>query len=952
MKKTTTFFLLFLFSVSTFAQRTVQGKVLDKKDDAAVEAATIRLLNAKDSSLVQGCFTDVKGGFLLNRVKNGNYILEVRFLGYTNAFQSFTVQDKNVLLKNMYLSSSQKNLKEVEVTGMTAQMQVRGDTVEYNPAAFKLADNAVVEDLLKKLPGVEVDAEGKVKVNGQEITKVRVDGKKFFEGDVTMATKNFTVDMVDKVQVIDQKSEMAQLTGFEDENTERIINLTIKANRKKGTFGNVSAGAGADKDDIFRYDGNGMVNIMRGESMNTITASANNTNNSRSGRGRQGMMAGGGGFTEAQSFGLNNNTELSKTLKVGGNASYNHRTSTSISSSERENYMKDTTYLNNSNSESLRENNEANMRLEMEWNIDTLTTMIVQPNITYTTGYSESTSDGTNMQRPIDLLTGGDTISNSESTNSSNSSSIGSGMRVIFSRKSAVKRGRTFSLNISGDMEKSSGNGQRFTQLWTKAYGDSIIDQRSTNSSNSYSTDIRVSFVEPLWNLQNFLEFAGSFRGNWRNSEQLQFDKGLDGVYDQLDTRYSNSFENTFYSESAEINFRHAAQSYSYMFGISANPSQTMSQTYYSINSANDSTLSRTNKVFNFSPTGEFRYNFGRRQFARMQYRGRTSQPSIDQMQPVKTNDLLNETVGNPSLNPSFSHNLNLMYSSFNQERFSSVNIGLNGNYTLDALVRNTVYDKKGKSYNQTVNVDPKYAPFNAGFNLSYNVPIIQKRLQFYTNTSLNYSRSTGYSDRTKRDNPYDENGDLSLGYLSKTMTKGGSQNLSLSLTTDVVEVGLRGNVRYNNSLNNLLNRHQETVDYTASGNINLILPYSLTITNNLDYTTREGYSSYTKDEWVWNATIDKSVLNKKGTLSLRFYDILRQKQNIRENIGDNSRSLTRSNQLTSYFLLSFTYRIANFGGGANAGDMFRGGGGMRRGGGFGGGGMGGGGFGGGGFGY
>ncbi len=948
MKKTTTLLLLTLLSISAFAQRSVQGKVLDKKDDGLVESATIRLLNAKDSSLVQGCFTDVKGEYVLNRVKNGSYILKVQYLGYTNAFQNVTVQDKNVFLKNIYISSAQKKLKEVEVTGMTAQMQVRGDTVEYNPAAFKLADNAVVEDLLKKLPGVEVDAEGKIKVNGQEITKVRVDGKKFFEGDVTMATKNFTVDMVDKVQVIDQKSEMAQLTGFEDENTERIINLTIKANRKKGVFGNVSAGLGADKDDILRYDGNSMVNIMKGESMNTITASANNTNNSRSGRGRQGMSAGGGGFTEAQNFGLNNNTELSKTFKVGGNAQYNHTTSTSISSNERENYMKDTTYLNNSTSNSLRENNAANMRLEMEWNIDTLTTLIVQPNIDYSTSYSESTSDGENLQRPIDELTGGDTISTSHSTNNSNSNTISSGLRVILSRKSAVKKGRTFSLNVNGNLDNSNGEGHRKTERWTTAYGDSTIDQRSTNSSNSYGTDMRLSVVEPLWNLQNFLEFAGSFRGSWSNSDQLQYDKGIDGVYDQLDTRYSNSFENSFYTETAEINFRHAAQSYSYMFGLSANPSQTYSHTYYSFQTANDSVLNRTNKVFNFSPTGEFRYNFGRRQFARMQYRGRTSQPSIDQMQPVKTNDLMNETVGNPSLNPSFSHNLNLMYSSFNQEHFSSLNIGLNGSYTLDALVRNTVYDAVGKSYNQTVNVKAKDAPFNAGFNMSYNVPIIQKRLQFYTNTTLNYSRSSGYSDRTRRQNPYDESGDLALGYLSKTLTKGGSQNLSLSLTTDMVEVGLRGNVRYNNSLNNLLNRHQETTDYTASANINLTLPYSLTISNNWDYTTREGYSAYTKDELVWNATIDKSILKKKGTLSLRFYDILQQKQNIRENIGDNSRTLSRSNQLTSYFMLSFTYRIARFGGGGAAGDMFRGGGGMRGGGGFGGGMGGGGGFGGG----
>ncbi|HET9572001.1 MAG TPA: TonB-dependent receptor [Bacteroidales bacterium] len=923
MKKTTTLLLLIFLSISAFAQKSVQGKVQDKKDEGSIESATIRLLNAKDSSLIQGCFTDSKGEFSLSRIKNGNYIIEVRFLGYTNATRSFSVMDKNVLLKPIYLSESQKNLKEVVVSGMAAQMAVKGDTIEYNPAAFKLADNAVVEDLLKKLPGVQVDAAGKVTVNGEEIKKVRVDGKKFFDSDPTMATKNFTVDMVDKIQVIDQKSEMSQLTGFEDDNTERIINLTIKQNRKKGVFGNVGAGAGADKDGGLRYDANTFLTMMRGESMTTLTGGANNVNKMRSGRGRGGISGGGSGLIESQNIGVNNNTEVSKTLKIGGDGSYNHLTNTSESSSERENYLNGETRSTNSQSLSVRENNQANLRLEMEWALDTLTTMIVQPSLGYSNSNSNSESNNINFSD-------GDSISWGKSNSNSLTNGIDGGLRFIFNRKSAVKKGRTFTLNVGGTLSNSNSDGHNFTEKNTFA-DTTKINQRTENKSNSYNVDVRASFVEPLWNLRNFLEVAGTFSTNSTNSNKFLYnDLNNDGNFTDIDSTYSNEFTRNFYRESLELNYRHQAASYNYMVGVKAEPAQTYSTTNY----LNSLAVNRPNEVLNFAPSGQFRYNFGRKQFARLEYRGRTEQPSIDQMQPLKTNNPMYVSTGNPSLSPSFTHNMNLMYSSFNQEHLSSFSLGLNGSYTLDALVNNSIYDETGKQYNQTVNaVD---APFSANANIMFNTPIIQKRLQFSTQTSGRYQQRFGYSDLISGSSVFDANDNLLMGKLSNTVSKGFNENINLTFTTDMVELGVRGSVNYNTTRNNLnANKNQETWDYVYTANLNLRLPYSWTISNDMSYTTRQGYSEYSKDEWVWNASIDKSVFKKQGTISLRLNDILQQKLSVFENIGDNYRTLNRSKILTSYFIVSFTYRIARFGGGAGAGDMFRGGDrGMRRGGG------------------
>jgi len=905
-------FLLITVSLSSFAQHSIQGKVLDKKSEGSIEMATIRLLNAKDSTLVKGIMTDQYGAFTLSKVNDGNYILDVRFLGYTRSLLNISMASKGIILKNIYLESSDNALKEVSINGMTAQMAVKGDTIEYNSAAFKTEANAVVEDLLKKLPGVVVDADGKITVNGEEIKKVRVDGKKFFEGDITMATKNLPVDMIDKIQVVDQKSDMSKLTGFEDDNTERIINLTTKSNRKKGIFGNLTFGGGADKDGGFRYDDNAFINLLNGNTQTAIIAGANNTNTQRSGRGRGGM-GGGSGITETQNLGLNNNTELSKTLKIGGNGSYNHSTNTSTTQSEKESYLSGATDITNDSTTSMRENDQANLRLEMEWNVDTLTTLIVQPTLNYNKSFSESTN------RNI-FQTDGIQKSDSHSNNSNSSDGLDANMKLTFNRKSKVKPGRNFTINVEGGMSNSNSDGTYYSQkIMTDS--TSLIDQQSKSLSDEYTINARTSFVEPLWNLKNFVELAASFNSRLRSSDKQQFnDLNKDGVYSDLDTQFSNSFSNNSFTESLELNFRHQETDYNYLLGMKAEPTQNFSTNNY----LDGYDLTRENKVLNYSPVASFRYNFGRKEFARLEYRGRTSQPSIDQMQPVRTNSLTNETIGNMALNPSFDQNLRLMYSSFNAEHYSSISFGINGSYTTDALVNNTISDETGKRYTQTVNAGNK--PFSGSANFMFNTPIIKNRLQFNTLTDVSYQQYYGYSSRSTLANPLDENGNLFLGELSNTKRQGAGENLGLTFTTDVVEIGLRGSLRYSRSLNNLTS-NRLTKDYTSSGNVNLHLPYNFTISNNLDYTTMEGYSAFSKDQWIWNATIDKSLFNKKGTLSLKFYDILRQKLNIRENISDNYREITKSNQLTSYFMLSFAYKLAKFGGGTSTSDMFRGGG-------------------------
>ena len=899
--------ILLITCLTVEAQHSVQSMVFDGKNGLALEMATVRLLNPKDSTMVSGDKTNINGSFILFKIKPGNYTLLVSMVGYKDYRQNIKMDRKDLILKNIQLVENALALGTVEVTGTAAQMVVKGDTSEYNATAFKTAQNAVVEDLLKRLPGVEVTTEGKITINGQDIKKIRVDGKKFFGDDVEMATKNIPAEMIDKIQVYDQKSDMAKLTGFEDNDTERIITLTTKPNRKKGIFGNVTGGAGLDTNSEVRYDGNTFLNIMDGDAQTALTAGGNNTNTTRSGRGRGGMGSPSGGITETQNIGINNNTTLSPKLKIGGDASINHSDNLSITETNKETYLKDSIYTNNSNSNSFSENYSANMRLEVEWKPDTLNTFLLQPSL----GYNRSFSNGDNK---FTYMNGTKPISVGNSSNNGNGNSLDASVNFIYSHKFKSKPGRALTTNFQ------TGLSQNNSESWNKSdktTGDSttIIDQYTKNNSNRYNASLRVSFVEPLWNFRNFLEAAVAMRTTNTDSEKNQYNKLLDENYSSTpDTIYSNVFKNTFFSETAELNYRYVTKDYNLMLGMKAEPSQTYSTRTY----ANGEEKLYNNEVVNFAPTGRFQYNFGKKKFARLDYRGQTNQPSISQMQPVKNNsNLMNETVGNPTLNPEFNHNFRMFYSAFNDQTFSSFNVMLNAQATRNALVTNSIYDVTGKQFSQTVNAEA--TPYNMFGNIMFNTPLIQKRLHFSTNTSFGLDQLYGYSKKGVTDINTDT---LKRGDLSSTRKYNVSESLSLTFTNDVIEISARGTFRYSNTKNNLNPTIAQTYDWTGGGNVVVHLPYTINISTDLNYTTLQGYSSFDQSQLIWNASMDKSFFNNKGVLSLKVNDILRQQLNIRQTIGDNYIQYSKFNTLTSYFLLSFTYKINQFKGYKNPADQ------------------------------
>ena len=900
--------LSLFISISSFAQHSIQAMVFDGKNSLPIEMGSVKLLSMPDSTFIQGCLTDLHGSFMLSKVKPGSYTIVVSMVGYLDYRQKVTMGSKDLILRNVHLQENAHMLKEVEITGTAAQMVVRGDTTEFNATAFKTAQNAVVEDLLKRLPGVEVSSDGKITVNGQAITKIRVNGKKFFNDDIEMATKNIPAEVVDKVQVLDQKSDVAQLTGFEDNDTEHIINLTFKPNRRKGTFGNITGGVGLDLNNDVRYDGNMFLNTMDGDTQSTLTAGGNNANTTRSSRGR-GAFGNNSGITTMQNVGYNDNVVFNPKLKAGGDASYNHTFNETVNTSKKESFLVDSTYINNSKSVSHNENYSGNLNAEIEWKPDSLNTFLFQPSINYNRSFSDSQSDYTNMTNK-DSTNVGNTINNGNGT------SLSGNLGIIYSRKFNSKKGRTFTANLQtsisqNDNESYNYSKNRIIRLRT----DSTIDQHTLNNAQGSSESLRLSFVEPLWNVKNLLEASVTLKNAYSSSDKNQYNKDGSGNYNLLDSVYSNNFENRFYSETVELNYRYVTKAFNAMLGMKANPSQTYSKTEYLDGAVRDV----SNKVFNYAPSARLQYNFGRKKFLRVDYRGSTDQPSISQLQPVKNNsNPLNETIGNPGLNPSFTNSLRMMFTTFNDSTFASVNAFLNAQTTSNALVSNSLYDTAGKQYSQTVNSSE--SPYSINGNLMFNIPIIQKRLHFSTNSSGGFNQVYGYSSRGL--NAQTMNSDsLPIGDLSSTRRYNLGESISLTFTNDLLEIGLRGGFRYSNTLNNLNPGVAITKDWNGGGNFVVHLPYSVSIGSDINYTTQQGYSAAAQNQLIWNASIDKTIFNNSGVVALKVLDILHQQLNVRQSIGDNYIQYSTYNTLPTYFLLSFTYKINQFKGARNPDD-------------------------------
>lgn len=908
--------LMILFSPMAFAQQSgvnVTGSVVEQGSDTPIEQATVRLLNVKDSAMVRGVVSTRNGSFTLKNVKKGSYLLHITFIGYDPLYQPLQITGKKnpVNVGKLELSDGAIELGEAVVIGKAPEVTVRNDTVEYNADSYKVTEGSVLEDLLKKMPGVEVDSEGKITVNGKEVKKVMVDGKEFFSDDPKVASKNLPAKMIDKLQVLDKKSDMAQMTGFDDGEEETVINLTVKPGMKQGWFGNAYGGYGS-KD---RYEGNAMVNRFVNNDQITFMGGANNTNNMGfsdlastmfsgmgGGGGRRGGFGAGSGITSSGNAGLNFSKEFKPDkLTLGGNTRYSHSDNDARSKSDRQNILPgDSSSYDNSEAMSRTKSDNFGVDFRLEWKPDTMTQLIFRPSFSLSHSMNDNFSDATTLDNERD------TVNTNKSSNYSESNGYNLNASIDFSRK-LNNKGRVFSATLSGGNSDSYSDGMNRSDIvyfnQTDALKNSIIDQRSRYDNKGFNYRAYVSWVEPIGH-NNFIQATYSISQRKQEALKNVYNQDADGIYKVLDSAYSQSYRNNFISQRASLSFKSQREKFNYTIGLNLDPSYSSSENF-----VGDTTLSKiTRKVVNLSPMAQFNYMFDKRTNLRIMYNGRTSQPSMTQLQPVADiSDPTNITIGNPDLNPRYTNNVFIRFQQFTPEKQRAFMIMANGSYIINDIVSYTSYNQEtGVKTTTYKNVNGNYS---GNVRMMLNTPLKNKKFSINSMTMASFANSNGYINEEKNTNR-----NLIL-----------SERGGIDFRSSYLDLGVNGNIRYNATSNSLQKENnQNTFNYGAGGYTTIYLPLNFKIESDVNWSTNSGYGDgFKQNEVLWNASASKSFLkNNQGTLRFKIYDILQQRSNISRSVTASYIQDSEYNTLGSYFMVHFIYRFSIFKGGASASDV------------------------------
>jgi hypothetical protein len=842
--------------------------------------------------------------------------------------------EKSIELGTVILASWGKLLDEVVV--QTAAITVKEDTVEYNAASFKVKENAVVEDLLKKMPGIEVDKDGNVKAQGKSVTRVKVNGKDFFGGDVKTATKELPANIVDKIQVIDDYGDQATVSGIKDGDPDKVINIQIKKDKNKGFFGRLTAGAGTDD----RYQASFNGNYFNNNKQISVFANSNNTNTSlfdfggggnrgatsmmRTGMsavsdmggmsGARNIMGGGlaqfgssnAGISTSNSVGFNYSDQWSKRIKVYGSYSYSHKNTAQLQSTSSQNFYETGSFINNQDLDGLTIGDSHRATFNFEYQIDSFNYLKISPSVNY------SGNNANNKTIFVYNQTGGVKTSDGSNSNKTTSKAPNLSATVLFNHKFR-KRGRNFSASISlGNSESNSL--QDVTNL-SYQYVPPVIGPRNLfqyldQENRNHNYGIRFTYSEPLSKTRS-LDFSYSHNLNYARNNKQTYDVDSLTQLRTLNSFLSNDYENNFYNNRMGVSLRTTKKKYNYTLGISVQPVNLQG------NSITKDSAYKTITRANVFPIARLVYNFNRTKSLNVNYSGNATQPSFSQLQPVL--DLSNQqsiSSGNPNLKPSINHNINLSYNNFNFVSGKVLFTNITFSTIRNQIVNNTINKGAGKQLTIPENVNGYY---NILSFYTFSKPYKNRKFVLTFNGSANYNHNINLIDSNRS---IGRNWILSQGFNFEFNYKDW-----LELGTGI-SYGLN-DVHYNNPTGSTLSTLQNSSSnsWTFSHNINIDITKTLILKYDIDYTINTGLaSSVTKNLAIMNASLEKQLFKKKnGVIKIAAYDLFKQNSNISRNVSANSIIDTRTNRLTRYFLASFTYRLQKFMGQAQSGPGMRG---------------------------
>ena len=944
--------MLASMTITAQTKHEIKGTIIDRQTNDVVEGATVQLLSLPDSSFVKGSVANTLGAFSLKDIKKAKYALKVSFIGYVTHYVDINLGDKKtkvVDLGTIAISDDEHMLKDAVVMGTASKVQVSGDSLVFNASAYRVPEGSTLEALIKLLPGAKVDENGKITINGKEVTKILLNGKEFFLNDMETAMKNIPTDMIEKIKSYERKSDMARITGIDDGEEETVLDLSVKKDMNQGWFGNITGAGGTAK----RYNSRAMINRFNETTKVSLVGNARNTPN------RWGWS---NGLRSDKSIGINF-TDSRKKLDSEGSVMYRYNGSDVVNESSSENFAAQRGAFNESKNNNISSNININANAKLEWKPDTMTNILFRPNFSYSRNrgagngrsgsydsdpniisstvldYNEDVADysvpgamaptDSTLKKLLDIV-----VNTNTNRNQSGSHNTGFGGELQYNRKFNNK-GRNLTFRVTGNYNEGNSEQISAANITYNTLGTMQRNNRyyKTPSVNSNIAG-QVTYNEPIAD-RTYLQFSYRYQYSYSKNDRQAYIYDSEAYRDLSESLQANRYDigavlrfmeesnhmlrdtltlNRYseyrnYNQTISAQFRRVRENYNVSFGFDAYPQHTALDYRYMNHEFPE--VKRT--VFNWAPRTNLRWNFDKRTNLQLRYQGRTSQPSMTNLLDI-TDDSnpLYISKGNPNLKPSFSHSVNFNFNMYKPEPQFGAWVWANFNATNNSISNKTTYDPNtGVRTTMPMNINGNWSTGGGG---GMNTGIGEKKLfTAGANAGMGYSHNVGFYNNVVAGQV--DNAEI-RSITGNTWVNGG---VNAAFRNEWINIELSGDINYGHIRNNVNTQgNQDTYNFSYGGNIQWTMPWGTQLATDMRMSSRRGYStaSMNTNELLWNASLSHSFLQGKAlTLKAEMFDILHQQTNISRSVNAFTRSDSRNNTIYQYAMFSAIFRFSIYGG-------------------------------------